>query len=177
MKGQAMSNNKQQRVMTNVIILSDRLMGEAKKLSSFIYSCADNMNVLGIAANSQEVMQLAKNHFVDFLIIVGYLRDEKSYGVVQELYEQNKNYTPVHYAMLDSLIFDLCEQYNISLRFDRTLPKAEFIDYLEKYKNYKYQRDLKTQKKMTTSLKNKKPGNPWPGFFSKFLKLFLNFLP
>jgi hypothetical protein len=126
-----MSDEKKQRVTANVIILSDRLMGQAKELSDYMRSCTSSINVLGIATNSQEVMLLAKNQSVDFLIIAGYLRNESSYGVIGDLFEQQKNYVPVHWAMLDSLIFALCQKYKIPLMFDRTLPKADFIDYLK----------------------------------------------
>lgn len=120
----------------NLLILSDRLMDYAKELKSYICSHNENINVLGIAANRLEVMQLAENQPIDYLIIVGYLKDKHSYDIVKELWEE-KSCISVHWAMLDALIIKLCSRYKIPLMFDRTLPIADFITYLLEHKNYK----------------------------------------
>ncbi|OJU14028.1 MAG: hypothetical protein BGN88_12860 [Clostridiales bacterium 43-6] len=170
MKGKNdISDKKNQRVKANVIILSDRLVARAKELSDYIRSCTDSINVIGIATNSQEVMFLAINQSVDFLIIAGYLKNERSYGVIKELFEQQKNCVPVHWAILDSLILTLCQKYNISLMFDRTLPKSDFIDYLKEHKDYEYEHD-KEAPNTPTFLENKKAGKAWLEYLRKFKK-------
>lgn len=164
-----MSDKREQKAEVNVIILSDRLVDRAKELSDYICSCTDNINVLGIAANSQEVMLIAKNQSVDFLIIAGYLKNVSSYSVIKELFKQQKNCVPVYWAILDSLILSLCNKYSIPLMFDRTLPKSDFIEYLKEHRNYEYEHD-KAAPNTPAFLESKKVGKSWLKHFGKSKK-------
>ncbi|MEL7658854.1 MAG: hypothetical protein AAGU75_23430, partial [Bacillota bacterium] len=73
-------------------------------------------------------------HSFDYLIIAGYLKSEYNYGVIAELQKQRKKFLPVQWAILDELIFTFCQRYKIPLKFERTLPMANFVSYLEQVK-------------------------------------------
>lgn len=113
-----------------VLILSDRLLDEAKVLAGYL-RCMEGIDVVGIAENRQQALKIAQKHVFDYLIIAGYLKVEYNYSVIAELQKQQKKFMPVQWAILDELIFTLCRRYNISLKFERTLPMADFVRYLE----------------------------------------------
>lgn len=116
-----------------VLILSDRLLDEAKVLAGYL-RCTGRFDIVGIARNRREVLNIAQKHTFDYLIIAGYLKAESSYTVITELQSRQTEFLPVQWAILDELIFTLCRRYNISLKFDRTLPLADFVSYLEQIK-------------------------------------------
>lgn len=113
-----------------VVILSDRLLDEAKVLAGYL-RCTGRVEIVGIARNRRQVLSLVLNHTFDYLIIAGYLKVESTYNVIAELQLRQIKFLPVQWAILDELIFTLCHRYNISLKFDRTLPMMDFVSYLE----------------------------------------------
>jgi hypothetical protein len=117
-----------------VLIISDRLQNQAKTLAEYL-SHAEGIDVVGLAENRQQALSIARNHAFDYLIIAGYLKSEHNYLVIKELQEQRKMFLPVQWAILDDLIFTFCRRYNISLKFERTLPMADFVSYLEQVKS------------------------------------------
>jgi len=173
MRGEKEMSNKQQNMETeiNLLILSDRLIDCAKELENYICSFSENINVLGIATNRLEVMQLAENMPVDYLIIAGYLKNIHSYDIVHELWEE-KSCISVHWAMLDTLIIKLCSKYKIPLMFDRTLPIADFITYLKAHKNDK---SMYTEEPLNSStLKSEGCPKAGPEYHSKFIRFIYN---
>ena len=112
-----------------VLILSDRLLREAQSMAEYL-DRLEHFEVMGIALNKQQTLELAEDGAFDFLIIAGYLRVFDSYEVIAELESMKKSFQTVHWAMLDSLIFEFCKQYQIFLTFDRTLPMEAFADFL-----------------------------------------------
>ncbi len=112
-----------------VLILSDRLSDRAKELAEYL-RLTKTIDVAGIAANRQQALNIAQDKSFDYLIIAGYLKDESSYEVISELQKQQKKFLTVQWAMLDSLITSFCRRYKIPLKFDRTLPMSELVDFL-----------------------------------------------
>ena len=117
-----------------VLILSDRLIDRAKALAEYLRG-TERVHVVGLAEDRQQALSIAKEHSFDYLIIVGYLRAERTYEVIAELKEQKKKFLPVHWAILDSLIIGFCRRYQIPLKFERTQPLDDFVDFLELHKN------------------------------------------
>ncbi len=114
-----------------VLIISDRLADRAKELSE--YFCSVGIQVVGLAETKEQALEMA-DQAIDFLIIAGYLKNERSYKVIEEYRKQNKTFSVVHWAMLDSLISDLCTEYKIPLKFERTLPMSEFTMFLQQHR-------------------------------------------
>ncbi len=94
----------------------------------------ERVQVVGLAEDRQQALSIAKEHSFDYLIIAGYLRTERTYGVIAELREQKMKFLPVQWAILDSLISGFCRRYQIPLKFERTQPLEEFVEFLESHK-------------------------------------------
>lgn len=118
---------------TRVLIISDRLIDCAKVLSNYL--CSVGIYVVDVVENKQQVLKTAEEQTIDYLIIAGYLKDISNYEVIEELRNQHKSFIPIHWAMLDSLITSYCFQYQIPLKFDRTLPMTDFAAYLQEHKD------------------------------------------
>ena len=118
----------------HVLIISDRLLNQAKSLAEYLHS-TENFNVIGLAENENHALELAQNHSFDYLIIAGYLQAERTYHVIAELQKQEKEFLPVQWAMLDPLITTFCQRYGIPLKFERTLPMVDFVSFLNAHKN------------------------------------------
>lgn len=117
-----------------VLIISDRLQRQAKTLAEYL-SRAGDIVVIGLAENKQQALNIAQDCAFDYLIIAGYLKSEYNYRVIAELQEQRKQFLPVQWAILDELILTFCRRYEIPLKFERTLPMADFVSYLEQVKS------------------------------------------
>ena len=118
---------------TRVLIISDRLLDEAKVLAGYL-RCTGLIDVVGIAKNKQQALSIAQKYAFDYLIIAGYLKIEYNYSVIAELQKQQKEFLPVQWAILDSLITTFCQRYKIPLRFERTLPMDDFVSFLNAHK-------------------------------------------
>lgn len=124
----SMKNNK-----THVLIISDRLLDEAKVLAGYL-RCTGLFDVVGIAKDKNQALSIAQKHAFDYLIIAGYLKIEYNYRVIAELQKQQKEFVPVQWAMLDPLITTFCQRYKIPLKFERTLPLDDFVSFLNEHK-------------------------------------------
>jgi hypothetical protein len=111
-----------------VLILSDRLMDNARKLSDYLTGVG--VKVIALAETKGEAMRFCDER-INFLIIVGYLENKYNYGIIEEFKERKLSCIPVQWAILDGLIEIYCKQFRIPLQFDRTLPMSEFVKYLE----------------------------------------------
>ena len=118
----------------NALIISDRLLNQANALAKYL-SSTGSINVVGLAENKQQALSIAQDFSFDYLIIAGYLKVERTYEVIAELQKQRKEFLPVQWAMLDSLITTFCQRYGIPLKFERTLPMADFVSFLNAHKN------------------------------------------
>lgn len=117
----------------HVLIIADRLFEQASKLADYFRS-TDSIDVVGLAVGEPEARRIAQQADFDYLIIAGYLKNENNYCVIEELQKRQKAFLPVQWAILDSLIDTFCLRYKIPLKFDRTLPMAEFVEFLESHK-------------------------------------------
>jgi len=115
----------------NVLILTDRLQLIIDQLTEYLKE-KTNIHVLDVVNDSEGVLRVSRENHIDFLIIAGFLRNEKTYEVLYELDKIQSNYLEVHWAMIDSLILDHGQTYHIRARFDRRLPMEEFVGFLEK---------------------------------------------
>lgn len=129
-EGKIMKIEKGNYTTINVLILSDRLMDNAQKLSDYLILAG--IQVIALTTTKEQALKFC-NEKIDFLIIVGYLRDSRNYGIIEELKVQKNSCIAVHWAILDGLIKIYCNQYKIPLQFDRTLPMADFVLFLEQH--------------------------------------------
>jgi len=118
----------------HVLIISDRLLNQANALANYL-SSTGSIHVIGLAENKQQALSIAKDHSFDYLVIVGYLKMEYTYNVIVELQKQQKEFLPVQWAILDTLITTFCQRYQIPLKFERTLPMADFVSFLNAHKS------------------------------------------
>lgn len=112
-----------------VLIVSDRLIDQAKRLEEY-FRRTESIDVVGLAEDKQQALDVARNHSFDYLIIAGYLKAERTYSVIEELQKQQKKFLTVHWAILDALIFSFCQRYKIPLQFERSLPLEDFVGFL-----------------------------------------------
>ena len=117
-----------------ILILSDRLHDEAKVLAGYL-RCTGGFEVVGIAGDRQQALKIAQKQAFDYLIIAGYLKIEYNYGVIAELQRQKREFVTIQWAILDSLITTFCQRYDIPLKFERTRPLADFVEFLSIHKN------------------------------------------
>lgn len=110
-----------------VLILSDRLLDYAQTLADYL--ALTGIQVVALTTSKEQALMFCDER-IDFLIIAGYLKDRKNYGVIEECRSRNLPVIAVQWAMLDSLISDYCRTYRIPLRFERTLPMDEFVLFL-----------------------------------------------
>lgn len=120
--------------ITKVLIISDRLMEQARVLEQYINNI-EEFEVIGLAENKQNALQILKSQTLDYLIIAGYLKDWSNYSIIEHLQSLQYSFHIVHWAILDSLINTICMKYKIPLKFDRTLPLIEFIQFLKEHVN------------------------------------------
>jgi len=149
----------------SVLILTDRLQFEVNDLTKYL---RDNtaIRILDVVNDSESVLRVARENHIDFLIIAGFLRNEKTYEVLYELDEIQNNYMEVHWAAVSPTIFDHKQTYHIRANFDRFRPCEEFVGFLEKMyrevlsstetkyvrpsvKTYTFDRESKTPPKKT----------------------------
>jgi hypothetical protein len=116
-----------------VLIISDRLMDRARALADYLSS--ESVDVVGLAQDRHQTMEIAQKSSFDYLIIAGYLKTQYTYGVIEELRKQRRSFLAVQWAMLDSLINGFCLSYKIPLKFERTLPLEEFVRFLKIHRN------------------------------------------
>jgi len=117
-----------------VLIISDRLFLQAKEMARYLSNSGD-VEVIGLAENMPQALNIAEDYSFDFLIIVGYLKFEYNYRVIAELQKRQKRFQPVQWAILDELICIFCQRYKIPLTFERTRPMLDFIDFLDEHRN------------------------------------------
>jgi hypothetical protein len=63
------------------------------------------------------------------------LKNETNYRVIEELRKRHKRFLAVQWAIVDSLINIFCSRYKIHLKFERTLPMEQFVDFLRAHRN------------------------------------------
>jgi hypothetical protein len=127
-----------------VLILSDRLLKQAQGLAEYLFNL-DGFEVVGIALDKDQTLELAGETDFDFLIIAGYLKMFHTYEVIEELQMQKKEFQTVQWAILDSLILELSKRYKIPLTFERTLPMESFAAFLWERKSGKARMDVDGQ--------------------------------
>lgn len=111
-----------------VIILSDRLIEHANKLSDYLLSTG--IQVITMATSREQALMFLDER-IDFIIIVGYLKDHKNYEIVSDCIIRRLPTIAIQWAMLDALIISYCSIYKIPLRFERTLPLYDFVLFLQ----------------------------------------------
>jgi hypothetical protein len=120
--------------LIRVLILSDRLEDQSKALASFLNG-TETVEVIGIAEDKQQALDLAGKDNFDYLLIAGYLKKEYNYEVIEDLQRRGKKFLTVQWSILDPLIAEFCRRYKIPLKFERTLPMAEFVIFLEEHRH------------------------------------------
>lgn len=124
----------QLQIPLRALIITDRLFEPANKLADY-FKATGHIYVMGMASGKEEAIEIAKKEDFDYLIIAGYLKNETNYRVIEELRKRHKRFLTVQWAIVDSLINIFCSRYKIPLKFERTLPMEQFVDFLRAHKN------------------------------------------
>lgn len=127
-EGKIMKIEKENSTTINVLILSDRLIDNAQKLSDYLTLAG--IRVIALTTTKEQALEFSDEK-IDFLIIVGYLKDRQNYEIIEEFKARKNSCIPVQWALLDGLIKIYCNQYKIPLQFERTLPLSDFVAFLE----------------------------------------------
>lgn len=112
----------------NILLLSDRLSFLAVELRKQLED-STNTKVIGPISTKQQLESIKDNE-IDYLIIVGYLEEKKSYDIIETLRVKNNTLKTVQWSILDAYIRSIGCQYNIKFQFDRFKPLSQFISYL-----------------------------------------------
>lgn len=116
----------------NVLLISDRLYGQALALHYFIdkYTTA---TVSGIATGTAQALEILKNKPVSVIVYVGYQRDLENYKVIEFVKKSSTPIPVVMWAVLDGFVREQCARYRIRHAFDRQEKNGhEFAEYLRK---------------------------------------------
>lgn len=112
----------------NILILTDRLYDLGLGLKYYFYKYT-NFNVIGVAANYNDAVEMTEKEEVDLLIVCGYQAYDLNYQVISMLRKQMHT-NVVMWALLDGLIHSVCVQYNIKYQFSKFEPIQDFVAYL-----------------------------------------------
>jgi hypothetical protein len=80
--------------------------------------------------NFDEAQMVINDTPIDFLIIVGYLKDKNNYEIIKAVRRGNLYASVIMYAVIDDCIEHECSNYNINNKFHRREPIAAFIKYM-----------------------------------------------
>lgn len=116
----------------NILIVSDRLPLLASELLSYLKRNTD-ANIVRVISSIDE-MKLIDSKILEYVIIVGYLENEKNYEIIDMVRSKSHNVKTIQWAMLDSYINTLSIKYNIHFQFDRIEPARDFVKYLQRIK-------------------------------------------
>lgn len=113
----------------NILILSDRLVFLASELLLCIEEISD-ANMIGLVSDYTDMKEFM-NCDIDYLIIVGYLKNEDNYIIIDKLRKKNENLKTIQWAIIDNIITYNSMKYKIRYQFDRMKPVNEFVNYLK----------------------------------------------
>ena len=126
----------------NVLIISDRLYVVAKGLQEYLLNSSDiNVDLEDNLEASKQIIMLKP---IDFLIIVGYLKNKENYESIQAVKKLNKHCCVVMFASLDSIIYEECATHGITYKYHRRHSLDGLIDYMRqiyRVETVQYQRD------------------------------------
>ena len=108
----------------NFLILSDRLVSMASRLSSFIEEKTSG-HVLGTIFSKDELEKEMMK--IDNLIIVGYLENESNFDVIDRIRAKNHRTNVIFYATISSITKRQMNMYGVNCIFERHKPLDEFL--------------------------------------------------
>jgi len=112
----------------NVLMITDRLHGCANGLKEYLLNSDDiKVDLVNTLTDATKILYKKP---VDFLIIVGYLRNSRAYEVVQEFKRINKYSSVIIYARADGIINDVRVKYGITFVYDRKKPIEDFVSFM-----------------------------------------------
>ena len=125
----------------NVLLITDRLFGCAQGLAEYLQNSMDI--AVDLVHSLEDANQVIKEKPIDFLIIVGYLKNKGSYEAIQSVKRANKHSNVIMYASLDGVIFYECDKYEIALYYERFAPVDGFISFMREI--YEDNRNMHTE--------------------------------
>jgi len=128
----------------NVLIITDRKLGCAKGLQDYLQNSTDI--TADLVTGSDEAQTIIDQKPIDFLIIVGYLKDRFNYDTMEAVKKINRFASIIMYGSTDSCIINECFRFKITENFHREKPIAEFVDYMRKC----YAKEVAKQPQNTT---------------------------
>ena len=113
----------------SIIIINDRVSVRPEKMIDSIKTQND-FRLIGVAKTIEQVREIVSGERVDIIIFAGYQKNENNYSVVEMLSTLEHKPIAVMWALPDSFINSVCNEYKIFFKFDRQQPLADFFDYL-----------------------------------------------
>lgn len=130
-----------------VLLMTDRLQGCAKGLKEYFENSTDiTVNLVDSCENNISATRLILDKHIDFLIVVGYLRNKYNYNVVDFFRRVNQYSNVILFAGLDSFIQYESAKYGIEYVCNRRNPVELLVGimvYLYDYENLKMLRAYK----------------------------------
>jgi len=121
------------------LIISDRCPGRAYGLCNYLEKKTDLS--VEIAATTDEAGQKLRYGAPDILIFVGYQENTENYKIKELVYRKNPFTVVVMFALLDSLINNICHEQEIPYMFSSSMPLQRFVTFLiEIYSNLPQER-------------------------------------
>lgn len=122
------NSSRQYQTRGTVLLISDRLLPLCLGLQYFFLSNTD-FEVLGVASDYLEAMELCKDKKVDLLILGGYQKKAANYDIIRYLKVRDGTQA-VMWALRDGLIDEVCAELQIKYVFNRFEPLDQFIRYI-----------------------------------------------
>ena len=110
----------------NVLLLTDRLRDCAYRLKEYL---KDNKDFSAdVADDFADAQSIIKEKNIDFLIIVGYLKDRSNYEILKDIGDDTK---VIIYESYTLYIDRLRDKYGIKYEFDKHRPTSELVLHIQ----------------------------------------------
>lgn len=113
----------------SILIVSDRLLGVALPLATLLRK--DRKISVSLVTSLDDSAE-ALEYSYDFVIIVGYLKDKKTYRVLRSARNDNLDVISILYAGIDESTEMQQLEYHIDYLFERDRPILEFYEFIKK---------------------------------------------
>lgn len=113
----------------SILIVSDRLPGVAMPLATLLRKDKDTSVAI---VTSLDDSYDALEYSYDYVIIVGYLEDKKTYRVLRSARNNNLDVISILYAGIDESTRNHKNEFHIDHLFERDRPILEFYEFIKK---------------------------------------------
>ena len=103
----------------NVLLITNRLFGCAEGLKEYLQNSTDI--TVNLVSNSDDAIQIILERPIEFLILVGYSKDIRTYGILKFFKRANKYSDTILYTVMEDYVFALGEEHGIDYVCNRML--------------------------------------------------------